>query len=124
MPATRRPQTPRRSPRPRSDLLSRVLVAVPAAIVAIVFVDVGGLAFTLFMIAVGCICLHELYRMLARWRPMAIAGFLALAGMALAAHFGTLRSVTGVGLASLPVLFVFVLVRGRSGGSTITIAGT
>ena len=45
---------PRREPRSRaerSDLLGAVLVAVPAAIVAIVFVDLGGLAFALFMIA-------------------------------------------------------------------------
>ena len=55
------------------------------------FVDLGGLAFALFMIAIGCVCLHELYRMLARWRPVALVGFAALAGMVLAARFGGRR---------------------------------
>src|SRR5438128_1948159 len=63
----------------RSELVARILVAVPAAIVAIVFVDVGGLAFALFMIALGWVCMHELWGLLHRWRPVAIVGFASLA---------------------------------------------
>lgn len=110
--------------RRRSDLGARVMVAVPAAIVAIVFVSLGGLAFALFMIAVGCICLHELYRLLARWRPLPIVGFATLIGMGLAARFGGRGSVLEVALFSFPVLFLFVLFRGRPSGSTVSIAGT
>lgn len=110
--------------RKRSELTTRVIVAVPAAIVAILFVSFGGLAFTLFMIAVGCVCLHELYRLLARWRPLALVGFVAVAGMGLAARFSGQGTVLEVLLASLPVLFLFVLFRGRPAGSTVTIAGT
>ena len=46
----------------------------------------AGLAWALFMIAIGWICLHELYRMLGRWRPVPVVGFAALAGMVLAAQ--------------------------------------
>jgi phosphatidate cytidylyltransferase len=67
-----------------------------------VFVNLGGLAFALFMIAIGCVCLHELYRMLARWRPVALVGFAALAGMVLAARFGHQREVLEVAMGALP----------------------
>ncbi len=75
--------------RPGSDLWARVLVAVPAAIIAIVFVDSAALAFALFMIAVGAVCMHELYQMLARWRAAPAVGFAALATMVIAARYGT-----------------------------------
>jgi len=54
-PARRAPGAQRRTtpPRRRSDLLSRVLVGVPAAIVAVVFIDLGGLAFALLLIALS-----------------------------------------------------------------------
>jgi phosphatidate cytidylyltransferase len=121
---TRAPQRTRRQPRQRSDLLSRTLVAIPAAVLAIVFVNLGGIAWTLFMVAVGCACLHELYRMLSRWRPVPIVGFAALAGMVLAAHYSGLRPVVEVALGAVPVLFLFVVLRAHRGGATVAIAGT
>ncbi len=117
-------EQPRRERRQRSDLLSRILVAIPAAIVAIIFVNLGGLAWAVFMIAIGCVCLHELYRMLGRWRPVPLVGFAALAGMVLAARFGGPRQVMEVALAAVPVLFLFVLARSQRGGATVAIAGT
>jgi phosphatidate cytidylyltransferase len=101
-----------------------VIVAIPAAIVAVVFVDLGGLAFALFMIAVGWTCLHELYRMLARWKPLPIVGFASLAGMVIAARYSGQRVVLEVAVATVPVLFLFVLVRAQRGGATVAIAGT
>jgi phosphatidate cytidylyltransferase len=110
--------------RQRSDLLSRVLVAVPAAFVAIAFIDLGGLPLALFLIAIGWVCLHELYRMLGRWRPVPVIGFAALVGMVLAARYGTQRDVLEVAMASIPVLFLAVMMRARPGGATVAIAGT
>lgn len=125
-PQARRPAPPAepRPKRPRSDLVSRILVAVPAAIVAIVFVDLGGLAFALFIGAIGCVCLHELYRMLGRWRPVPLVGFAALIGMVLGARFGTLRTVVEVAMAAVPILFLAILTRPQRGGATVAIAGT
>ena len=119
---TRRP--PSREPRQRSDLLSRTLVAIPAAIILIIFIDLGGLAFALFIIAIGWVSLDELYRLLARWRPLPLVGFASLAGMVLAARYGNERDVIEVAAATLPVLFLFVLGRGPSGHETVAIAGT
>ncbi len=136
MPPTRRPPraretTPReRRRRPsraerrgRSDLLTRILVAIPAAVVAIVFIDLGGLAFALFLIALGWVCLYELYRLLARWRPVSLTGYAALAGMVLAARYGSQRGVLEVAVAAVPVLFLLVIARG-DGHATVAIAGT
>jgi phosphatidate cytidylyltransferase len=122
-PRERRPRRDER--RRRSDLLSRILVAVPAAFVAIVFIDLGGLPFALFMIAIGWACLHELYRLLARWRPLAVAGFAALAVMVLAARYGTQFQVLLAAAATVPAVFLLVLASGpRSGSATVSIAGT
>jgi len=121
MPAARRRRTEQRR---RSDLFSRVLIAVPAAVLAVVFVDLGGLAWTLLMIVLGCICLSELYRMLDRWKPVPLVGFLALIGMCLAARYGSQREVMEVAVAAAPVLFLAVAARGRVGGATVSIAGT
>ncbi|MGZ4194352.1 MAG: phosphatidate cytidylyltransferase [Solirubrobacteraceae bacterium] len=113
-----------RPPRRPSDLLARVLVAVPAAVVAIVFVNLGGTAWALFMIAISWVCLHELYRMLPRWRPAPVVGFAAAAAMVLAARFGSERGVMEVAVAAIPVAFLAVVARGGGGMQTVSIAGT
>lgn len=123
-PPRRQSRTPApRRRRGRSDLGARIAVAIPAAIVAIIFIDVGGLAFALFMIALGCACLHELYRMLGRWKPVPLAGFAALAGMVLAARYGGQFQVLLVAVATVPVLFLMVMTR-EGGGATVAIGGT
>ena len=97
---------------------------MPAAVVAIVFVDLGGTAWALFMLAICLVCLHELYRLLARWRPAPAVGFAAAAAMVLAARFGTQRDVLEIAAATLPVAFLIVAARGPSDMGTVSIAGT
>lgn len=123
-PRRRAPQRERRERRERSDLLARVLVGVPAAILAIVFIDLGGTAFALLMIAAGVACMSELYRLLDRWKPVSVVGFVALVGMVLAARFGGLKDVIEVAAGAVPVVFLGVLLRAQRGGATIAIAGT
>lgn len=117
---SRRPPPPRRE---RSDLMMRILVAIPLAAVAVAFIDVGGIAFALFMVAIGWACLHELYRLLARWRPVALVGFAALAAMVLSARQGGPRDLVLVAIVAVPILFVFVVARGQARPS-VSIAGT
>jgi phosphatidate cytidylyltransferase len=107
-----------------SDLLARILVAIPAAILAIVFVDLGGTAWAVLMIAIAVACLFELYTLLARWRPASVVGFASAAALVLAARFGSLRDVLEITMATLPVVFLVVAARGRSGLSTVSVAGT
>jgi phosphatidate cytidylyltransferase len=101
-----------------------VIVGVPAAILAIVFIKLGGTAFALLMIAAGLACMSELYRLLERWKPVSVVGFAALIGMVLAARFGGLKDVVEVAMAAVPVLFGAVLMRAHRGGATVAIAGT
>jgi phosphatidate cytidylyltransferase len=129
MPQERRPRRHEERRGGGSELLTRIAIAVPAAIFAIVFIDLGGIAFALFMIAVGWLALYELYRVLARWRPAVVVGFVAVAAMVLAAHFGNvrhagnLRDVLLVVVATVPVLFLVVIARGQE-HATVSIAGT
>jgi phosphatidate cytidylyltransferase len=119
-----RRREPRGPERRRSDLLARILVAVPAAVVAIVFADLGGTAWALFMLAISWVCLYELYRLLERWRPTPVIGFAAAAAMVLAARFGTQRDVLEIGMAALPVAFLAVIARGTGGMGAVSVAGT
>src|SRR5579862_3971023 len=122
--ATRRRADAKAAGTQRSDLLARIAIAVPAAIIAIIFVDLGGLAWALFMIAIGAVCMYELFRMLERWRPSQAVGFASLAAMVIAARYGTERSVLEVAVITLPVTFVVVIARGQRGAATVSIAGT
>jgi phosphatidate cytidylyltransferase len=123
-PPPRRRSAPPKKSGGGSDFFARVLVAVPAAIVAIVFVDLGGLPFALFMIAVGWVCLYELYGLLDRWRPLPLVGFASLAGMVLAARYGGVKDVLEIAVATLPVLVLFVMTRPDPRGATVAVAGT
>jgi phosphatidate cytidylyltransferase len=118
-----RPPVRRRRERRSSDLGARILVAIPLAFLAIWMISLGGLVFALFLAAVGLICMHELYRLLARWRPIALVGFAALVAMVLAARYGSQRDVLEIAVAAVPVLFGAALMRGH-GGMTVSIAGT
>lgn len=110
--------------RQRSDLLARVVVAVPAAIIAIIFVDLGGLAWALLLIAIGAVCMFELYRMLDRWRPAQAVGLAALAAMVIGARYGSAATVLEIAVIALPVAFLVVIGRGQRGAATVSIAGT
>lgn len=112
------------SPRRRSDLLARTLVALPAAVLAIVLVDVGGTVWALVMAALACACLAELFPMLSDWRPVPVVAFAVAIGMCLAAHYGDISDVLGIALAAAPLTFVAMVSRGQSGGLTLSIAST
>ena len=124
MATPRRAAANRSAVRKRSDLLSRILVAVPAAVLAVVLVDVGGAAWMALMALLAWACLSELYRMLSGWRPVPVVGFVIALAMCVAARYGTLADVTGTALASLPLVFIAMLARGQSDEAAATIAST
>jgi phosphatidate cytidylyltransferase len=105
-------------------LLARVLVGVPAAVLAVIFVDIGGIGWMLLMAILACACLSELYRMLDEWRPVPFVGFLVAVGMCVAARYGTLEDVVGAALVSLPLVFLAILGRRQSEDGAVTIAAT
>lgn len=123
MPAQRQGERGREERRGGSDLLARILVAIPLAALAIVLIDLGGIAWALFMIAIGWACLLELYGLMSRWRPVPLIGLAAAAGMVLAAHYGNRADILAVAVATVPVLFLAVVARGQ-GHTTTAIAST
>jgi phosphatidate cytidylyltransferase len=109
----------------RSDLSARVLAAVPAIAFALFLVIEGGLVYALGLFLLGCVCLHELYGMYARARPVRLAGFLALAGLLAAALYGNQFQILLVLAVTLPLLFALTLLQRRPtiGGMALTLLG-
>jgi phosphatidate cytidylyltransferase len=115
------PQRRRRRPRRgRSDLPARILVALPAIAFAIFIVAWGGWVFAAGAFALGAVCLHELFRMFEHLRPVKLAGFLALAALALAALEGGERQVLLATVAFFPVLFLLAMAMPPREGASVT----
>jgi phosphatidate cytidylyltransferase len=115
--------TRRARPRRRGvggDLGRRVLVAIPAIAYAIAIIVAGGWIFAAGILVLGFVCLHELFRMYEVVRPVKLAGFLALTGLAVAAVEGGERQVLLVTVASLPLIFLLGLVMPRRDTATLT----
>lgn len=109
----------------RSDLSARILVALPAIAFALFIVIEGHLIFTLGVLALGLVCMHELYGMYDRAHPVRLAGFLALAGLLFAALYGSQYQILLVAVCALPVLFGLTLLQPQPsvGGMAITLLG-
>ena len=129
-PSARRRASGRRSARrrgsePGSELGARVLAAVPAIAVALFLVIEGGLVFALGMFVLGVVCMHELYGMYERARPVRLGGFLALAGLLAAALYGDQFQVLLVAVAALPLVFGLTLLQPRPsvGAVAVTLLG-
>jgi phosphatidate cytidylyltransferase len=97
----------------RGETFRRVVQAIPAIVFAVVIVAEGGIVFTLGVIAVGVLCLHELYRMMRRAAPIDLAGFLALAALCLTALYGRRDQLVLVLVLAVLVTFLLALVRPR-----------
>jgi phosphatidate cytidylyltransferase len=107
-----------------SDLGPRVLIAIPAVAYAIFIVAEGGAVFAVGIYVLGVIALGELYTLMGRVRPAALAGFLTLAGMIAAALYGEPRQVLMVLAAAFPVTFFLALLRPRREYVSWAIAAT
>ena len=115
--STRRPPRRRRG---GSDLFLRILWAIPAIAYAIFIIVAGGWIFAIGVLVLGFVCLHELYRMYESLRPVKLAGFLGIAGLAVAAMEGGERQVLMALVAFVPVLFLLALAVPRREGTTLT----
>jgi phosphatidate cytidylyltransferase len=113
-----------------SDLGARVWIAIPAVAYAIAIVALGGIVFAAGVVILGMICLHELFRMYEALRPVRLAGFVGLIGLAAAAYFGGEHQVLIATVAFFPLLFLLALsLPERPGvpltdGMMITLLGT
>jgi phosphatidate cytidylyltransferase len=97
---------------------------VPWIALAIFIVAVGGIPFALAMIGFAVIGLSELFRMARRYRPMVPVAFAAVAGMVVAAYYGSQYQIVLVGVAAFPLMFAYALIRGSERGVTHSMAIT
>jgi phosphatidate cytidylyltransferase len=107
-----------------SDLGPRILVAAIAAPIAIIGVWKGGELFALLLAILGVIALGELYTLMGRVRPPALAGFLTLIALLVAALYGEQRQVVMVLVAAFPVTFLLAIARPRRANVSWAIAAT
>jgi phosphatidate cytidylyltransferase len=92
-----------------SDLGARVWIAIPAAVYAIAIIVAGDWIFALGILALGIVCLHELFNMYEPLRPVKLAGFLGLIGLTAAAHFGGEHQVLLATVVVFPLVFLLAL---------------
>jgi phosphatidate cytidylyltransferase len=107
-----------------SDLAARLLVALIAIPIAIVLVWQGGEVLALGLAVLGVIALGELYTLMERVRPPALAGFLTLVALLAAALYGEQRHVLMILAAAFPVTFFLALARPRRANVSWAIAVT
>jgi phosphatidate cytidylyltransferase len=101
-----------------------LLAALPLIAFAIFIVTEGGLVLTLALVAIGILSLHELYTMMARVRPVNLAGFLAIAGLCFTAQYAG-RSWIALALAlSLVGTYFIAVLRPRRDDVSWAIAAT
>jgi phosphatidate cytidylyltransferase len=105
-----------------SDLGLRVLAAIPAVAFAIFIIYMGGWVFAAGALLLGFVCVHELFRMYETVRPIRLAAFLALTGLAFAALEGGDRQVLLALVAFVPVMFLLGIAVPRGEGPTLTAA--
>ena len=115
-----RSNRPARRRRGGSDLGLRILAAVPAVAFAIFIIVAGGWIFAAGALLLGLVCLHELFRMYDSRRPVRLAGFLGIAGLAYAALEGGERQVLLALVAFIPVMFLLALAMPRRESVTMT----
>jgi phosphatidate cytidylyltransferase len=106
------------------ETAKRILVALPWIVFAIAITVAGGIVFALAMIAIGVVALREFEAMAARYRPLVQPAYIAMAGLVIAAHFGTAFNVLYVLAASLPLIFAFAARPQHQAGATASIGVT
>lgn len=109
----------------RSDLRARILVAVPAAGVALALVIAGGGIFAAGMFVLGAIMLHELFLMFSSAHPSRLGAMVGLLGIVVAAQLGAERNVLMALMASFPLVFLLILLQPKGGapGISVTMLG-
>jgi phosphatidate cytidylyltransferase len=126
-PAGRPPREPRkRSGRRRGngETAKRILVALPWIVFAIAITVAGGIVFMLAMIAIGVVALREFDAIARRYRPLVIPSYVAVAGLVIAAHFGSAFNILYVLTASVPLVFAFAARPQNQEGATASIGVT
>jgi phosphatidate cytidylyltransferase len=122
----RPPREPRRRGRGRGggETAKRVLVALPWIVFAIAITVAGGVVFALAMVAIGVVAVREYAAIAARYRPLLIPAYVAVAALVAAAYLGTAFNILYVIAATFPLLFAFAAKGQHREGATVSLGVT
>ena len=101
----------------RSDLGGRIVAALPAIAFALFIVGFGGWIFVAGLVALGWICLHELFAMYEFTNPSRLAAFAGIVAVLAAAHSGDQASLLAAFVACVPAVFVLCALQPRHAGA-------
>ena len=122
-PGGRAPRTPLLAP----ETTARILWAIPWAALAITVIVTGGVIFAGVIFVIAAVCISEFFGMARAARPFPAVAMLATAGMVAAAYWGDQYQMVLALVASFPLLFVFIVLRGRvtgvTGAAAVTVLG-
>jgi phosphatidate cytidylyltransferase len=94
-----------------SETLLRVLWAIPAIVLAVAVVVIGGEVFAATMVAFAWVGMTEFFNMTQRARPFVPVAFAAAAGMIVAAQYGSSFHIVLAGVAFFPIMLAFAATR-------------
>ena len=106
------------------ETTSRLLWALPWAALAITIIIAGGGIFAGVIFVIAAICIFELFSIARVARPYPAVAMLATGALIAAAYFGDQFQMLLALVATFPVLFIFVVLRGRITGATGAVAVT
>lgn len=109
---------------PQSGLAGRIIVAVPAAAIALAAILTTPAALAVFVLVVGAIALHEFYAMTDHVHPVRIAGFLTLIALIGVGLWGAQFQLVAVIAAAFVVVFGFSALSGARENVTLGMAAT
>ena len=115
---------PRRRRGLRGETLKRILVAIPWIVFAIAITVAGGIVFAIALVGLSVIALREYFVMTGEYRPVQVAAYISVAGMIMAAHFGTAFNILLAIAASFLLLFLVAARRSDRDGVTLSMAVT
>ena len=120
----RPPREPRKRRRGSGETAKRVLVALPWIVFAIAITVAGGAVFAAAMVALGVVAIREFTGIAARYRPLAVPAYIAVAALVAAAYLGTAFNVLYVIAATFLLLFAFAARAEHRDGATVSLGVT
>jgi phosphatidate cytidylyltransferase len=114
----------RRAPRGSSDLVARIMVAIPAIVFAALIIWQGGWIFAAGIGILAVVCVHELTVMLRPARPVRLAAMIGVLGLLVAGTAGAERNVLMAFMACIPLTFALAVAMPQRERITASISTT
>lgn len=109
---------------PQSNIAARVMVAVPAGIVALLCILTSPETLAALALVIGAVALHEFYVLSHHIKPIRLAGFLTLIALVGVGLWGHQFQLVAVIAAAFPVVFLMSAFAGPRENATFGMATT